>query len=734
VFVAPDGRWRIDASLSTVDPEYVDALLALEDSRFRTHPGVDPIAIARAVITNVGAGRRVSGASTITMQLVRVLEPRPRTLRSKAIEALRAVQLEMRLSKKEILSAYLSFVPYGRNVEGVPAASLAYFGHTADALSPAEIATLLAVPQDPNGRYPLPANRERLIDARDRVAARLLDARALPLGSGDAALPAAEVLEIVRATSAPAALRPFPRDIPHAAHWLRARSPGDLAIRTTLDRGTQRIAEQTLARHRAHLAHDAIHNGSIVVIDHASGDVRALVGNFDWNDEAHGGQIAGFAEPRSPGSALKPFLYAHAIDMGVAGEGWLMSDVPTSFGGYVPKNFDGEFSGLVRLDDSLSRSLNLPFITLLQQVGVPRFLGTLRSAGAGTLGSDPSRYGLSAAVGGVEITPLELAGLYTVLAREGRWKPIAVRADERADGEAQVYSEGAAWLTRRVLERKDRPDFPKRGDFSRLPPRLHWKTGTSFGHRDALAAGSGQRFTAVVWLGNFDYSASGALIGAEAAGPVLFDTLEALEGRGKPIAADPPPKDLALVEVCAWSGRLPSPACPHRADALMPSRRVPTQTCPFHVAIDVDVATGLALTPGCRSGREWETRTFTVQPASVRRWLAERGKLENAPPAAAPGCAAMARKAPAILSPGRGEVLLLIDGIPWTDQQVPLEAEALPAGQSLSWFVNGQFLGTAAAEDRMWWTPRPGRHEIVVTDDSGAATRRTLEVRSRSVL
>ncbi len=729
VFITPDGRWRPEVRLSEIDPTYVRGLLRLEDRRFFWHPGVDPVAVARAAASNLARGRRVSGASTITMQLVRVLEPRRRTLASKAIEALRAVQMELRLSKRRILEAYLQFVPFGRNVEGIEAASMAFFGHRPTALSAAETATLLAIPQDPNRRAPAPGHEARLRAARDEVARRLALLGALPRRASPAA-PDDVLLGEVTATAVPAALRPFPRRAPHAAIWLRDRAPGRARIRTTLDRGAQLVAERLLSAAAPELRLQGIHNGAAVVIDHASGEVRALVGNLDFWDEEHGGQVAAFDAPRSPGSALKPFIYALAIQRGLAGPRSLVPDVPSSYGGYSPKNFDGRFEGLVTLDDALARSLNVPFVSLLRDVGVETFLGSLRSMGVRSLDPRPGRYGLSAALGGLEVTPLELAGLYAALARSGEWIEVRVLAERSEPGRAQVMAPGAAWLTRQALSVRDRPDFPSRRELTGAPAQIHWKTGTSFGRRDAWAAGSGPAHTAIVWLGNVDGSSSRHLVGGEAAGPLLFDLLEALADRAGSRAAPPAPADLAWVEVCALSGRMPTAACPRRQLAPALRSAVPTELCPYHRLIDVDVATRKALTPGCRDGRRYQTRSFVLWPASVRRWLRDQDRGLPGPPELLAGCqVGGGRRAPVIASPRAGQVALLVPGVARERQEIPLEAEA---GEGrLSWFVDGKFLGTAHPEERLWWTPDLGRHEVVVEDEAGLSARRLLEVRQR---
>jgi penicillin-binding protein 1C len=723
VFLAPDERWRVPVALEEVDKAYLAALIRLEDKRFWSHPGVDLLAVVRAAAQNLARGRRVSGASTLTLQLVRVLEPRPRTVRSKLVEALRALQLELRFSKQELLGLYLQFAPYGRNVEGVEAAALAYFGHRASSLSPAEIATLLAVPQNPNRRYPTPANAVRLRQARDEIAQRLLRLGALPLGA--APLSAEAALAQIRATSAPARLRPFPREAPHLAAWLKEREVGRLRIATTLDRGLQALVERTFHGVGPEARTKGIHHGAAVLLDHRTGEVVALVGGFDFWSKEPGVQLPAFAAPRSPGSLLKPFLYAHAIDRGLALPSHLVPDIPVNYGTYSPRNFDGRFDGLVTLEQALSRSLNVPFVELLAKVGVERFLGELRTLGGRSLREAPGHYGLSAIAGGAELTLLEVAGLYAALAQGGKARPLRLLADQEPQGAVQAFSEGAAYLTRRALALRDRPDFPTRARYSRMPPQIHWKTGTSFGHRDAWAAGSGPSHTAVVWMGNLDNRSSSELVGAEASGPLLFGLLEAVS-RGA-AESERRPKELVPVEVCAYSGHLPTEACAHTTHTLARRTIVPTRTCPYHVRHEVEVATGLLLSPGCREGRPAELRSMLAWPSGLRRWAKDQRRQVHALPAYAPGCQPPTQTGgPQILSPPAKKIALLLAGVRPEDQELALQAES--DGARLSWFINGEFLGEVAADERLWWTPRPGKHEVLVTDDAGRSSRRVLEV------
>ncbi|MDP6935546.1 MAG: penicillin-binding transpeptidase domain-containing protein, partial [Myxococcota bacterium] len=385
-----------------------------------------------------------------------------------------------------------------------------------------------------------------------------------------------------------------PRDLPHAARWIRNQTDRT-DVRTTLHRDVQDLLDRTLDSQSNSLALQGIHNAAVVVVDHEQGALRALSGSLDFWDTAHGGQIVGFDEPRSPGSALKPFIYARAIDTGRVLPGFLVPDIPVSYGSYAPDNYDGNFEGLVSMESALSRSLNLPFVNLLSQVGVEPFLGLLERAGASHLVDEPGHYGLSAAIGGIELTPLEMAGLYAMLAQDGQARALRWDADEPGSGEVPVLSPGAAWLTRQTLSLRDRPDFPGRRAVSRGLARIHWKTGTSYGHRDAWAVGSNEQYTVAVWMGNFDNSPSPHLVGADAAGPVLFDLLEGLVSEEK-VDHDPRTPDLVEVEVCALSGHLPAAACPHRSTALALESHVPTSSCPYHVQAELDLATGFRVT------------------------------------------------------------------------------------------------------------------------------------------
>jgi len=706
--LSEDEQWRVPVPLDEVDPAYINALITVEDARFYLHPGVDPIAVARAAAQNAANGAVVSGASTLTMQVARMSEPRSRTLLSKITDALRATQIELRQSKQATLEQYVAAIPFGRNIQGVEAASLWMFGHTAKALSPAEIATLLAIPQDPNDRFPSPAHEPRLTSARNAIAARLWSADP-------------DTLESVIRSPTPTGFTAVPRDIPHAATWLRQRAHTDRrVVNSTLERGVQRVADRVLSSASQRLHNSGIHNGTIIVIEHATGRVRALAG-LDGLARWPGSQIAPFDEPRSPGSALKPLLYALAIDKGLTRPSSLVPDVPAHYGAYNPENYDQSWTGMVRMEDALSRSLNVPFVNLLSRFGVEPFLATLRGGGVRKLSNTPGHYGLSAVVGGIEITPIELGQLYTAIAEDGLTRPLTVYADERQGTPTRLFSAGAAWMTRQTLRLRDRPDFPTRANVADIPLQIHWKTGTSFGNRDAWAAGSGQRYTVVVWLGNFDQAPATALVGGETAAPLLFDTLEALHDGLR--ESDDAPAEVEQVDACALSGDLAGPDCPH-ARIFSLAGRAPHTTCALHVR--AWVADGKRVGPSCPAGSPTGTEASFVQwPSNVARYLGNHMTTEASVPDWADGCTTSSGRAPRILSPGETEDIVLIPGLSADQQEVALEAEG--EGE-LVWYIDGALLARGQAHERQWWTPAPGKHTITVMDASGSTTTRRIGV------
>ncbi|MDF1767482.1 penicillin-binding protein 1C [Maricaulis sp.] len=524
-FPVEEGRWRLAADLDRIDPDFLDALLAYEDERFHQHWGVDFPALVRASRDSLAAGRIVSGGSTITMQLARLIEPRERTLGAKLIQMARALQLEIRLSKTEILELYLTLAPYGGNLEGVRAASWAYFGREPDDLTIDQIAMLIALPQSPEARRP-DRQPERAVRARGRVLERLAS---VGLASPQAAADAAGDPAPMR--------RPFPADAWHAADAIRRAAPDMREPVSTLDRSLQLMLEDSLADELADT--DETVQFAAMIIETETRAVRAMAGSA--SRARPGGWIDLTDRPRSPGSTLKPFIYGMAFDDGLAAPGTRIADLPRRFAGYQPDNFDRSFRGDVTVAEALQHSLNIPAVTTLDGVGARRFNAALGFAGANPLrprqaGQDD---GLAVALGGAGLTLRQIGVLYAALADGGEARPLAWQETARDDfapvGSFRLLSAESADEIVRVLRRAPHPGGRMPALLARGAPDIAFKTGTSYGFRDAWAAGIVGGYTLVVWTGRADGAPREGVTGRAAALPVLFrlaDGVSQLAPRG----------------------------------------------------------------------------------------------------------------------------------------------------------------------------------------------------------
>jgi penicillin-binding protein 1C len=524
-FTVADGRWRLPIDLAELDPTYVAMLLACEDHRFHDHSGVDPLALARAGLQLLTEGRIVSGGSTITMQLARLLTgANTRDPGGKLNQALRALALERRHDKAAILTAYLTLAPYGGNLEGVRAASLAWLGKEPRRLTPAEAALLVALPQAPEARRP-----DRDPQAARRARDRVLD-RALAFGVIDA-----EAADAARAAPVPTTRRPFPLLAPHLTQRLARGQPSGSRIATTLDRGLQGRLEQLAGERAAALGQTQGPGLSLAILaaDHGSGEVLASVGSAGLFDAEGDGYIDMTRALRSPGSTLKPLIYGLAFEAGIAHPEGLIEDTPSGFGGYVPTNFDRHFQGTVSLRRALQLSLNVPAVKLLEAVGPVRLVARLRRAGANPVLPDLSPPGLAIGLGGVGVSLRDLVQLFAAIARGGA--PVALREGQAPwslPGAMPVLEARAAWTVADILAGAPAPAHA-------APGALAFKTGTSYGYRDAWAIGFDGRHVAGVWVGRPDGAPVPGLAGIEAAAPILVDIFARL-GPPSPLPAPPP--------------------------------------------------------------------------------------------------------------------------------------------------------------------------------------------------
>ncbi|THD46283.1 MAG: penicillin-binding protein 1C [Bradyrhizobium sp.] len=536
-YAMADGRWRLPVDAKTgVDPGYLKLLLAYEDRRFHLHRGVDPLALGRAGLQLVTRGHIVSGGSTITMQLARLIEPRrERSVYAKLRQMVRALEIERRMSKDQILDLYLAMAPFGGNLEGIRAASIAYFGKEPKRLSLAESALLVALPQSPEtrrlDRYP-----EAARVARDRVLDRMVEDGQI---SEEDAIGA-------KAVPVPRLRKPMPILAPHSADQAMASVKDTPVIALTLDGGLQKVLE-ALARDRAVALGPSI-SIAIIAVDNATGDVLARVGSPDYFDDRRAGQVDMTRAVRSPGSTLKPFIYGLAFEDGFVHPESLIDDRPIRFGSYAPENFDMTFQGTVPVRKALQMSLNVPAIALLDRVGASRLSSRLKQAGANLVLPKDEAPGLAMGLGGVGITLQDLVQLYCGLARLGNTLPLREIVNQRGNprDSLRLLDQVAAWQVGNVLMGTPPPE-------NGVHNRIAFKTGTSYGYRDAWSIGFDGRITIGVWVGRPDGAPAPGIVGRTAAAPILFD---AFARTGKlPAPLPKPPRGTLL----ASNATLPLP-------------------------------------------------------------------------------------------------------------------------------------------------------------------------------
>jgi penicillin-binding protein 1C len=712
--LAADGQYRLWVGLEEMPERLPAAVILYEDRWFYRHPGVNPIALARAAIHDSLGGRRL-GASTITMQLARrVYRLDTRSPIGKLRQAALAVWLEMRYNKHDILEAYLNLAPYGRNVEGVGAASLVYFGSPVGRLSVPQLMTLAVIPQNPRLRRPRPdpPAGAALDDARRRLWAAWLtrepgDARF----SGDiaAAVPSRSPEQL-------------PFLAPHLTDVLLRRADGD--VRTTLGLGQQRTAERILRDYVRGQSALGIRNAGALLLEVTGGHalMRAYVGSADYRDTEIDGQVNAVTAKRSPGSTLKPFVYGLALDQGLLHPRTILKDVPTAFGPFSPENFDGRFVGPIAAEEALIRSRNVPAVMVASQLSRPGLYDFLKTAGVSRMQSE-RHYGLALALGGGEVSMEELGRLYALLLNGGRLPPLQSIAGEVQSPGEQLLSEESSFIVLDMLNKNPRPDTGRPA----FPP-VAWKTGTSWGFHDAWSVAVFGRYVLVVWIGNFDNSGNPAFVGIQAAAPLLFRMIDALRSQGQDAGeiVRAIPVNVARVEVCAASGDLPNAACPQTIGTWYIPGKSPIRISNLHHIVYLDASGSRVCGPGAGVREE----VYEFWSSDMLRMFREAGMPRRvAPPA--PDCTdrsigADDRGAPRIVSPVRGLVYTLRIG-----QSAPLSlrADAASGTQAVYWFAGNAYLGRAPFGEGLAWLPsQAGRYLLRAVDNRGVADTRELVV------
>ena len=729
--LAEDDRYRVYVPLEKISPQLIEMTLLHEDRYFHEHAGFNPVALLRASWSDArGQGRRL-GASTITMQLARLhYHLNTRTLGGKLAQIVAAIHLECHCSKHEILEAYLNLAPYGRNIEGVGAASLIHFGKEPAELSPVEAMTLAVIPQSPARRSPgTVAHDQALQKAREILLTQWLqehpeDARL----RGVLAMP----LEMK-----------LPRDLlfraPHLVEEMQTVNATPRAeTRLTLDLGVQDLLERQVTEYLATRQTDGFKNACALLIDYRTMEVRAAVGSADFHRADIDGQVDGLRAQRSPGSALKPFIYALAMDEGLIHPNSLLKDAPASFDGYDPENFDHNFAGPIKAKDALIQSRNVPAVDLESRLDSQRNLYTLlRDAGIRRLQPE-SHYGLTIALGSAEVSPEEIGALYAMLANRGVLRPLRRTLDEPVATGTPMLSPEASYLTLDMLKEAVRPDAVNVPKLLTETRPVAWKTGTSFSYRDAWSVGVFDNYVLVVWVGNFDGTANPEFVGRTAAAPLLFRMVDALRAREPAPAVTcftrTPDLNLRQVDLCAVSGMIAGPNCAETVKGWFIPGKSPIAACDVHRRVWVDNATGLRLANAPDDPATAHAEVCEFWPSDLEKLFQAAGLPRVGPPTVlmrtGSTMAASGQdvgKGPCIVSPKKGLIYHLRVGA-GGEEVLNLEATAETSREHLHWFVDASYLGVSEPSAALLWKLQPGRHVIRAVDDVGRADSREITV------
>jgi len=717
--LAADGQYRLWTPLNEMSPVLAGAFRLKEDRWFYWHPGVNPISLLRAArSTWLGEGRQ--GGSTLTMQLARLIyHLNTKTPGGKLKQSAAALWLEARYSKRSILEAYLNLAPFGGNIQGVGAASRIYFGKPPSEIDLGEAITLAVVPQRPAARAGRGVRQSGFLAARTELANAWRNGRG-PTDSDR------RQLELPVLAQPDAGLH---MAAPHFTDAiLRANPSLSGRIDTTLDAGLQRLVERQMDRYLNQFGERGIRNAAALLVDSRDMSAKSWVGSADYTNQEIHGQINGVLTKRSPGSTLKPFIYALALDQGVLHPRTVLRDAPTSFGPFTPENFDGNFIGPIPAQDALIRSRNIPAVWVATQLRQPDLYQFLQSAGVGNMKPE-SYYGLALALGGGEVTMEELAGLYAMLANQGVLQPIRTLASEARRGQVRLLSPEASFIVLDMLRHNPRPGE----DGSLAPPGrwpVAWKTGTSWGFRDAWSAGVVGPYVLVVWIGDFEAQGNPSFVGADAAAPLFFRIADALNLQKPDEIAKPPepPPGVSRVAVCAASGDLPNKYCPQTVETWYIPGKSPIRVSQLHRAVEIDIGTGR---PACPPYAPNATRqeVFEFWPSDMMKLFREAGMPRRKAPAM-PDCAVDdSSGAPRIATPLRGVTYTLRHKS--GAETIPLEASTEADVDSVFWFDGAALIArSTVAHGAIPWTPAAdGIHLVRVIDDHGRTAERDVAVR-----
>ncbi|MGE5421205.1 MAG: penicillin-binding protein 1C [Chloroflexota bacterium] len=727
--IADDGQWRFPAS--DVPEKFEKALLTFEDQWFWYHPGVNPVSVARALAGNIRNGEIVSGGSTITMQVARIAGGnRERTYFNKMRETLSALKLELFRSKKSILEMYAANAPFGGNTIGLEAAAWRYTGKSASSLSWAEAASLAILPNSPGLVFP-GRNQEILKKKRDRLLRRLCEKGCFDTLS----------LSLAMEEPVPGEPGPLPSQAPHLTDYFLKNKKGRTTV-TTIDPFLQEKATDIINNHQKDLSANFIFNSACIILEVSTGNVLAYVGNSTSGGD-HGSEVDIIRSLRSTGSILKPFLYAAMQQSGDILPGSLVADIPTRFPGFSPKNFDLSYSGAVQAGTALSQSLNIPAVKMLQQYNPERFLDVLKRTGFTTFNKPAAYYGLSIILGGGETSLWELAGTYASLSRvlnryldekkyylEDFHSPVLENPRENTDDFTEdqnpVLSASAIWLTYEALLKVNRPESETGWQYFSSAPVMAWKTGTSFGFRDAWAVGTTPKYVIAVWTGNADGEGRPGLTGIAAAAPILFDLVN-LTGSGEWFKT--PYEDLTMISVCKESGFRAGPDCPATIEINAHVNGLRTIACPYHQVIHLNAAGSLRVNTDCISPDEIRNESWFVLPPAMEYFYRQKHTEYRPLPPIDPGC--MTDKSIPVMEfiyPAPGVKIFIPRDQTGMKTRIVAEIAHRNPSKKIFWHLDDSYLVTTRSIHQVEILASKGNHLLTAVDEDGNTVKSWFEV------
>ena len=729
--IAEDGQWRFPHNDSVPD-KFKTCLIQFEDEHFYKHPGFNPVSIFKAIQQNISAGRVVRGGSTITQQVIRLSRnDRPRTYLEKCKELILATRLELRASKEKILAYWSSNAPFGGNVVGLDAASWRFFNRSSADLSWAEAATLAVLPNAPKLIYP-GKNQQKLLVKRNRLLKKLLHKNVI-----DSLTYNLSILEEL--PQKPYAL---PQIAPHLLQKINKEKKGEF-VKTTINKRLQNQTNTIVKNHYNQLSKNGINNIAVLVLDVNTREVLSYVGNAPTTKKNQK-DVDIIDKPRSTGSILKPFLYAAMLDAGELLPNTLVADVPTNYGSYQPENFDKKYAGAISAKKALSKSLNVPTVRLLQKFGLEKFHDYLQKLQLRDIKKNPNYYGLTLALGGAESNLWDLCKSYASLAStvnhyteassfyfDNEFLNPKFYKDETIDfgkksNQKIVFDAASIYLTFESLKEVNRPNADENWEFFDAAKEIAWKTGTSFGFRDAWSIGVTKDYVVGVWVGNADGEGRPGLVGIQTAAPILFDVFDKLPNSSW---FEKPFDEMTQVEICSKSGYRATKICEEKKLSYIQNTGLKTEPCPFHININIDISSTYQVNTSCESLENIQQKSWFVLPPLQEYYYKKQNPFYKPLPKFREDCLGEVKNVMKFLYPTEKSTIFLPKDFDGKQNELILKVAHSNKEAILFWSLNQQFLGTTAENHELAITPKEGEFIITVVDNFGNEIQQQISIK-----